>query len=570
MRRSSVSRYRDQGPGTRDQGRSRSILLLIPAFIVLPLLVPGPRSPVPESLVWSDPVTVAETAVAAPPAITVVGDRLHLFWLDKTAGATVLRHAVLDAGGRVHGAVQEFSRGVDERAGWPVAASNGDRIAVAWMGSAPGGLALFVAVLDPAGGFVTAPQQLTPAAESSGRVAIVPYAGGFAIAWSQFTDPRRRIWSVQLSRDGRAIRRPGAVADGDGAALSVDQRLRLLWWQPVGFDTYRLMLAESLRLAAARSGPAARLPGGAPRALTGTISLPKVVPVIPFRKGRGSLWILLPIVERGFGTSGRLFQLRYDASGVSPRELATPGFAFDVAAAEVGNKTLVIWSAATGRRRNTEILGAFFDRSLGRLTAEFRISYTISGSIRPAAVSLGGTWAAAWLEISGVGRFRLVLSTSRSGRPATFLLGIPELNTRRPAQMLAFSATVIAAVLPYAVVLAVAFFLPAVVLAVLMAAIFGQFSWTELIRRRRWARFLLFLAGVLALQVVARGFVPGSPGVWLLLGGMVGPAGAGAVLASRAGRVSGELAFWAMAAGGIFVQMIAVLFPWGAGLLSQF
>jgi hypothetical protein len=544
--------------------------LALVVFVASPLLVPGPRSPVPESLVWSDPITVAETAVATPPAIAVVGDRLFLFWLDKTAGATVLRHVVLDAGGRVHGALGEVSRGVDERAGWPVAAASGDRVAVAWMGSAPGGLALFVAVLDSAGRFVRAPQQLTPAAESSGRVAIVPYAGGFAIAWSQFTDPRRRIWSVQLNREGRALRGPEAVADGDGAALSVDQRLRLLWWQPVGFDTYRLMLVEHPRLAAARSEPAAGPGAGSPIVLTGTISLPRVVPVIPLSEGSGTLWILLPIVERGFGTSGRLFQLRYDASGVSPRELAIPGVAFDVAAAEMGDETVVTWSAATGRRRNTEILGALFDRSAGRLTAEFRISYTPSGSIRPAAVSLGGAWTAAWLEISGVGRFRLVLSISGGGHPATFLLGIPELNTRRPAQMLAFSGTVIAAVLPYAGVLAVAFFLPAVVLAMLVGAVVGQFSWTALIRRRRWARFLLFLAGVLALQVAARGFILGSPGVWLLLGGMVGPAGVGAVLAARAGRLSGELAFWAMAACGIFVQMIAVLFPWGAGLLSQF
>ncbi|MGH2347890.1 MAG: hypothetical protein ACRDFT_00325 [bacterium] len=507
---------------------------------------------------WSDPVPIAETSIPATPAMAVLRDRLHLFWLDQDAS---LQHAIVDTGGRLQKPVQEIFRGADARAGWPATASSGDRIAVAWMGRAPGGLALFVAVLDPAGAIVRAPRQLTSAAESSGRIAVVPYAGGFAIAWSQFAEPRRRIWIVQLNRDGRPARRPQPAADGDGAALSAGRRLRLLWWQPVGFDTYRLMLADLLRPAGARSAPAA---------LTGTISLPRVVPVIPLREAGASLWILLPIVERGFGTSGRLFQLHYDGiSGVSPRVLATPGSVFDIAAAEAETGTLVTWSAATGRRRNTEILGALFDRSLGRLSAEFRISYTIAGSIRPAAVSMRGDWAVAWLEISGVGRFRLVLSVARTGPPATFLLGIPELNTRRPAQLLAFSGTVIAAVLPYAAVLAVAFFLPALVLAVLVAAVVGQFSWTETVRRRRWARFSLFLAGALALQVVARGFIPGSPGVWLLLGGMVGPAGAGALLVTRASRLSGELAFWAMAACGLFVEMIVVLFPWGAGLLSQ-
>ncbi|HEY3248585.1 MAG TPA: hypothetical protein VGK88_09890 [bacterium] len=499
-------------------------------------------------------MSIAGTTVSAPPALVTAAGRLHLFWLDGQRRRSRLLHAMVDPIARTHTDPRIIAAGVDSRAGWPVAAAAADRVAVAWMSAGDGKSMLTAAVLDAAGNVVRTPMALAPPAEESGRVAIIADADGWALAWSQFTNPARRVWFVRIDRTGHHAP-PRALAEGDGAALAPGPRL--FWWSPVGFDTYRLQTAR------VAPGPAQV------RTLTGTISLPVVVPPIPVGSG-DRVTVLLPIVQRGFATTGRLYALRVDRSGVSERVPITAQSVFDVTATHRGDVALAAWSAFAGPRRNSEIFSMLITGTSGSSGEVSRASLSTPGSLRPAVAPLGDTWAAAWLEAAGEERFELVLATASVGRPPTYLLGVPELDVRRPGQMLAYGAIVAASTLPYTAIFTAAFMLTALALQLLVAAIVGTFSFADALRRRRWLRFMLFLIAVVVLEIAARRIIPGGPRSGGLLLAMAVPAAAGTVVVVKTTGRTGEMAFWGTAAVVVAAQLIILLFPWGARLLSQY
>jgi hypothetical protein len=484
--------------------------------------------------------------------LVTLNGRTHLYWLGGRRERPRLLHASV---GRSAGTStpQVISEAVDARAGWPVAAAAGTRVAVAWMSLVPNGYALTVAVLED-GDKVVRTAAVGPTAEESGRIAIIPHAGGWSVAWSQFADSGRRIWFVRLDSSGRPVAPARPVADGDGAALAPGARL--FWWTPVGFDTYQLTTAPmdgTLR----------------PRTLTGTISLPVVIPPIPLDIG-GSTEVLLPVVERGFAAMGRLYALRVDPSGSGERVLLTPQSVIDVAAAGTGNEALVSWSAVSGRRRNSEIFAMLLSGPRTFAPDASRVSFTTEGSSRPSVAPLADGWVAAWLEVAGEARFRVVVSTATWGRAPAFLLGIAELNPRRPGRLLSFAAIVTASLLPYAALYAAGFLLSMSVLVALFGAVGGSFAIGAAVRRRPWLRCLLALVVVGAVELAARSLIPGNPTATAIilsiavLGAVASPLGA--ILMRR----EGELALWAVVAAAVLIQMSVILFPWGARLLSQF
>ena len=70
------------------------------------------------ALGWSDPVPIASTSAAMPPAVAVVDGRVHVFWLDRlgpTASTGDLWHAVLSSDGRVTRSPSRLRSAVDIR-----------------------------------------------------------------------------------------------------------------------------------------------------------------------------------------------------------------------------------------------------------------------------------------------------------------------------------------------------------------------------------------------------------------------------------------------------------------------
>lgn len=522
---------------------------------------PGPGAPQG----WADPHTIAETRVAAPPALIFAGGLFHLFWLDAESGLVVVRHGAVDASGTVRIPVQRLAVGADTRFGWPVAAAAGGQIVAAWMARTGAELRLMVAVVDTRGEVINPPHPVGPPAEEAGRIAILAQGGRIHLVWSQFDHGQRRVRHLPLTPAGAAIHPARPVAPGDAPAI-VPGAGSLLWWHPVGFDTYRLTMAtiSDDGLTAAPHQMVQR----AARAITGTVSLSKIVPVIPV-PGAGTLDLLLPIVERAFGTAGRLYHLRVTGEGASPRRLVL-GFrsVADVTVASAHGLTTVAWVEAVGRKRNSEIFAAIFDPQSQRLAAESRITLSPSGSVRPAVAAGPTGWAAAWLEVAGFNQFKLSFAMSSASRRDRILLGIPELDLFHPGRLITFSMTVLASVLPYAALFAIAFGLPAASLGLLGAAVFGSFRWWERVQTRPVLRLALLLALTLIFQLIGRALILGRPGGPALV---ISLSVVGVAALSLPRRWQREpLGFWGIAGLALLLQMLAVLFPWGARILSQF
>lgn len=501
---------------------------------------------------WSDPIIIADTTVAAPPALAAVADQLHLFWLDAPVRETVLRHAVVDKLGRVLRSPADLAVNADRRFGWPVAAATNQSITVAWISRSGGVVQLMTAALDPSGAVRAPPAPAAPPGEESGRISVQASAGGVDLVWSQFDHGARRIWYARLGPDARAVIPARVLTSGDAPALVSGSTI--VWWDRVGFDTYRLMQASLTGGQLTRAQP-----------LTGTIGLTRILPVVPVRSA-AALDLLIPIVERAFGTAGRLHHIRVTSDGVSPRVLLLPGRSISDLTIS-SSSSIVAWVEAVGRRRNSEVFAAAFGPQV-RLTAPSRVSLSPSGSIRPAVSILGGQPVAAWLEVTGITRFKLLLAIP-SARRARFLMGVPELDLSRPMRLLAFGMTVTASVLPYAAILGIAFGLPTTAATILAVTVFSGFGWWRRLTSRATHRLAAMLVFIIFMQIAGRSLIPGNPPPVLLITAMAST-GLFGLVAARYGwlRETIRLAVgvWLI----LFVELVVVLFPWGAAQLSQY
>lgn len=524
------------------------------AFLVLTSMAAAPAA----AEGWSDPSFIAETTVAAPPALVITNDTVHLFWLDREGtGPVALRHAILDADGRIIASPRTLAARADSRFGWPVAAVVGQQIFVVWMAREGDSVQLMTTLLRNDGTVLRPPSPVAPPAEESGRVAILSSGGAVHIAWSQFDHGERRVWYLRASPGGDIEVPPRAVAPGEAPALVPGAAVRMLWWSPMAIDTYRLVLADLVGGEASNLIP-----------LTGTLLLPRAMPAIAVPSA-GSLDVLLPVLERAFATTGRLYYVRVREGEASPRQLLPTGSVSDVTGFSSDSHALVTWSQATGRRRNSEVLAAVFDASNSQLSPPTRITFTPAGSIRPTIATTDAWRIAAWLEVTGITRFRVAVASTRHPRTMKILLGIPELDLYRPGQALGFAAAVLASTLPYALLFSIAFGLPALGLSFLAGAVFGSFGWWERLRARRRLRLYSFIALVAGVQVIGRVVIPGSPTAAMLLVSLFG-AGLIALPATRTSWFRQELGFWVICGAVLAAQFLIVLFPWGMQQLSQY
>ena len=507
---------------------------------------------------WSDPVFIAETTVAAPPALVIINDMVHLFWLGREGtGPVALRHAIVDADGRIISAPRTLAARADSRFGWPVAVAVGQQIFVAWMAREGDSVQLMTTLLRNDGTVLRPPSAVAPPAEESGRVAILSSGGAVHIAWSQFDHGERRVWYLRVSPGGDVEVPPRAVAPGEAPALVPGPVVRMLWWSPTAIDSYRLVLADLVEGESRNLLP-----------LTGTLLLPRAMPAIAVPSA-GSLDVLLPVLERAFATTGRLYHIRLRGGEASPRRLLPTGSMADLTGFPHGGQAAVTWSQATGRRRNSEVFAGVFDPANGQLSPPARITYTPAGSIRP-SIAKGDEWRiAAWLEVTGITRFQVAVASTRHPRMMKILLGIPELDLYRPGQALGFAVAVVASTVPYALLFSIAFTLPALGLAFLAGAVFGSFGWWERLRARRRLRLYLFLALVAGVQAIGRVVVPGSPTAAMLLMSLVGT-GVVALPATWSNWFRQDLGFWTTAGSVLVAQFLIVLFPWGIQQLSQY
>ncbi|HEU5299021.1 MAG TPA: hypothetical protein VFW08_05945, partial [bacterium] len=405
------------------------------------------------ALTFTDPAPVAETTVAAPPAIIVADGRIHLFWLDRPAGSPratgEVWHGALAPDGRIAIAPRRIEAGADTRFAWPVAALAGSRIHLAWMARGPGGLGLRVTVLETTGSVAGRVSPAAGMAEEGGRISLLVTGGsGTAehvhLAWSQFDRGARRVWYARLDAAGRVTLPGRAVVEGEAPALTRDEGVRLLWWTGAGAGTY--ILRTAALEAAGSVGPV--------EDLSGSLLLADPLPPIP-SSGSEGLDILVPTLERSFRTSGQLYLIRLRGGSATARLPLSRGRPLgDVVAWTGGEPPLLVWAEPAGRRQNGEIFAARLDAATGQLAELSRVSYTPSGSLRPAVT--GPFPTAAWLETVEVGRFRLVVGMA-GGRRRTALLNAPELDAARPASAAAFAAAVILSVLPFAALFAAVF-----------------------------------------------------------------------------------------------------------------
>jgi hypothetical protein len=512
---------------------------------------------------FAEPIAVAETSVAAPPAIVPAGGLIHLVWLDRPPGSPPatgeLWHAALGPNGRRAIGPRRLAAGADTRFAWPVVARTGAHVHVAWMERTAQGLRPRVTVLQATGSVVRHAAPDGPAAEEGGRLAILasasPRGAVSHVAWSVFLAGGRAIWYARVAEDGRTVAPAQRLTDGEAPALAPGDPPRLLWWSPAGGGTYVLRVA-TLRL----EGTSASLADE--EALSGALLLASPLPAIP-AGGDSALDVLIPTLERSFRTSGQLYLVRMRGSAVSARLPVSRGRSFgDVSAWTGGGEPLVVWSEPAGRRRNGEIFAAPLEPS-GSLGVPVRVSYTPAGSLRPALA--GPEVFAAWLETVDVTRFRLVAARG-SSRPRAMLLGAPELDPGRPTQAAAFAGAVLLSVLPFAGLLAALYAVAAGALLFLAGALLAGSRWWHPMGISRIQRLGAFFGIVLVLQLLGRGWLPGSPGPLLLTVGLAGPA---AVALAAVRRYPGGVAVLAAACGALALQMVVVLFPWGVAALSQ-
>lgn len=509
---------------------------------------------------FSDPLPVAETTIAAPPALAGTEDVLHLFWLTRPPSAPPatgeIWHAAVSARGTVGVAPHRVASGADTRLAWPAAARAGSAVVAAWMARETDAVRLQVAFVG-ADGSVRAMAAPAPPGEEGGRIAILEHGGRVHLAWSQFSSGRREIWYLRLLPDGTPEIPARPLAEGDAPALAGGETLSLLWWRPAASGNYVLAMAEVDDDGLDRT-----------EELTGQILLVSPIPPIPITRNDG-LDVLVPTIERAFRTAGRLYLVRVRGPEVTARlPLSGSRVLTDVTAASAGDQATVFWVEAAGRRQNAEIFAATFEEGAGRLAGVTRVSYTPPGSLRPAGAVVEAMPVVAWLETVDIARFRLVLATPTGARSRTFLLETPELDLRRPGTLVAFSATVAVGILPYAALLASAFGMAALVLWLLAGAVVGGFRWWQALQERPVRRLLAFFAVVLAIELPARALIPGQPGGGFLAAALVLPvvaavaAGPRRPLTGMTGLVAGAVV--------LLAQMLAVLFPWGVRQLTQF
>ncbi|HXF81315.1 MAG TPA: hypothetical protein VNN19_00970 [bacterium] len=512
---------------------------------------------------FAEPVTVAETSVAAPPAIVAAGGLIHLLWLDRPPGSPPatgeLWHAALGPNGRRAIRPQRLAVGADTRFAWPVVARTGARVHVAWMERTAQGLRPRVTVLEETGSGVRHVAPDAPAAEEGGRLAILasasPRGASSHVVWSVFQAGGRAIWYARLAEDGRIVVPAQRLTAGEAPALAPGDPPRLLWWSPAGGGTYVLRIA-TLRVDGASASLADE------DVVTGALLLASPLPAIPAGSDN-TLEILVPTLERSFRTAGQLYLVRMRGSAVSARLPVSRGRSFgDISAWTDSGEPLVVWSEPAGRRRSGEIFAAPLEPS-GSLGVPVRVSYTPSGSLRPALT--GPEVFAAWLETVDVTRFRLVAAPA-SSRPRGMLLGAPELDPDHPAQAALFAGAVLLSILPFAGLLASLYAVAAGGLLVLAGALLAGSRWWDPTGIGRVPRLGAFFGTVLLLQLAGRSWLPGSPGPLLLALGLAGPAAlAMAAIRHHPGGVAALVAV----CGALVLQMIVVLFPWGVAALSQ-
>jgi len=505
---------------------------------------------------FSDPIPIAETSIAAPPAVVRVDDTVHLFWLDRPPGSPPatgeLWHASATLQGRTLVGPHRVAVGADTRFAWPAVAPSGSRLHVVWMARSTQGVVLRVSVLGLDGRVNRTVSPAAGPAEESGRISVLASGDRIHLAWSQFDGAERRVWYARLFADGR-IDRPGRpVADGEAPALAAGETTRLLWWKPAGAGTHTLYAAELGEDL------------GVPEELTGRVLLVSPLPPIPLQVPNGfdALDVLIPTSERAFRTSGQLYLVRMRGAAITARLPLSRGRPVaDVSAAQSETGSLVVWSEPAGRRQSSEIFGATFDSPTGQLTGVTRITYTAAGSVRPAA-AMGVVHVAAWLETFDVARFQIVLGTTADARKRAFLLGAPELDRTRPGPAIAFTATVIVSILPYAALFSAFYGLSSLALLLIAGVVLGGFP-------RGLLRLGVFLGLVLAFQLLGRRLIPGTPSAALLAVSLAVPGAAALAFLRRWGRATG-IAYLTGTVAVLIIQMIAVLFPWGVRQLSQF
>jgi len=284
--------------------------------------------------------------------------------------------------------------------------------------------------------------------------------------------------------------------------------------------------------------------------------------------GPDGLDVLIPIVERGFGTRERLYHLYLRESGPTPRE-AVPGVSSvsEFSGTLVNGDPVAVWTTPTGRTRHLAVFTAHFDTTAHDLDQVIRVNYTAAGARFPAIAAGPNGFNAAWLQVTGLAHYRLVVATTHNARPRRFALGIPELDLSRPTQFGLFLGTVLLTILPYTLIYLAGFSLVALVLTWLGLALLGSFAWSEPPSIRPGTHLLFFVLAALVLETLSRSIIPGVPDVRLLVGALAIP-GTAIVLLAR-GRELPILQLWAMGALALWVQLVMVLLPWGISQLSQ-
>jgi len=512
---------------------------------------------------WSDPIPLAATTAAVPPAIAVTADRVQVFWLDRrgpTASTGDLWHTVLSLDGRPVRPPARIRTGVDTRLAFPAAVSWNGRVAAAWMSRSPEGVAVEIGILDPHGNVQAILRPDPVPREEAGRIALsVSKDGTLHAAWSQFDGERRRIWYARIRADDLRSHPPVAVAAGDAPALLLTPEPSLFWWESVGAGGFRLMMGV---LDTAQVSDR--------KALTGTISLVAPLPVLPAVVG-GERIVLIPTLERAFSTSGQLYAIRLRPLESTPVRVSLLGRTrvSDVSLAQREGMAVAVWSQPVGRRQNSELYGArLLGGEQGFLDTPSRLTYTIPGSLRPAAAITAGRPAAVWLEVTGFGEFSLSFGTSAAPRRHRFLLGITELDPFRPGALLAFAALTAVSILPIALLLAAATLLPAAVLLAVAQMLVAPFRRLDTFLRRPVVRVAALIAAAVAIQIAARGLIPGRPTPLLLA--VPALCLTPPVVALLAKQISGSLGRGLIVGGLVLLSAMVALFTWGAGQLSQF
>ena len=516
-----------------------------------------------EALGWSDPIQISVSTTAATPAVAAAGDRIHVFWLDRrgpTPSTGDLWHTVLSADGRRLRQAAILRSGVDTRLAAPTAASWNGRTAVAWMSRTAEGVTVEIGILDNDGSIERILRPDPEYREEAGRIALLPSPDGILyVVWSQFDRGRRQIWYVRVRPDEPGHSRPVPLVEGDAPALVVDPQPALFWWEGGGAGGFRLWTGV--------------IDGGHlrdRRALTGAISLVAPLPVLPAVVD-GAHVLLIPTLERAFSTSGRLYGMRLGSSETTPARVPLLGRTrvSDVSVASDGRTAYALWSQAVGRRQNSELHGArLVAGAQGFMDTPSRLTYTIPGSLRPAGAVLGGRIAAVWLEVAGLGEFSISFGTSASPRRHRFLLGITELDLFRPWGLLAFGALTAVSILPIALLIAAATLLPAAALLSVARMLAAPFRRMEEVLERPDVRVALLIAAAVAIQIAARGLIPGDPSTLLLV---VPPLCVLLlVLTLFGGKLAGPLGRGLVAGALVLLGVMIALFPWGAAQLSQF